>query len=212
MEQAPYQARMRYGTAITCPSTTTGAERVSTAKCARPPSPTLLTLFTRTGSEHGTNTTSSSPTRSRSLLANLIVCASPISSASSPTTHASVPWHLLDKQSGPKNPLCSRPTNEPTLCLTDHPCTSRSLLADDHVLTRPLAETRQAHAERQHHQHRPTSEGAQGDQRAAQPSARTATRGSDGRRTSRPPLSGSTDTRTARPAPKKERRRWPARG
>ena len=151
---------MRYGTAITCLSTTTGAERVSTAKCARPPSPTLLTLFTRTGSEHGTNTTSSSSTRSLSLLAYLIVCASPISSASSPTTHASVPWHLLDKQSGPKNPLCSRPTNEPTLCLTDHPCTSRTLLADDLVLTRPLAETRQAHAERQHHQHRPTSEGA----------------------------------------------------
>ena len=41
---------------------TAAAEQSSTAKCARPPSPALLTLFTRTGRRHGRKTTMPRPT------------------------------------------------------------------------------------------------------------------------------------------------------
>ena len=133
--------------------------------CARPLYPTLSTLLACTGRRLVHKTTRPRSTSLRSLQVYLIVCASSITSASSPTTHASVPWHLLDKQSGPQNPLCYRTNNELKLGLTDHPRSSCSLLADDHVLTRPLAETRQALPERQHNQHKPTSEEALGNQR-----------------------------------------------
>jgi hypothetical protein len=48
---------------------TAAAEQSSTAKCARPPSPALLTLFTRTGRRHGRKTTMPRPTRSRPMVA-----------------------------------------------------------------------------------------------------------------------------------------------
>jgi len=67
-------AQLLYGTAISCRVSTDSDLRRGTsfhrhfAKCARPPTPQphLLTLFARTGSKHGSNTTTSSPTSSRS--------------------------------------------------------------------------------------------------------------------------------------------------
>ena len=146
---------MLHGTAISSRTATTSAERGYTATCARPLHPTLSTLLACTGRRIAHKTTRPRSTKTRSFQVYLIVCASSTTSASSPTTHASVPWHLLDKQSGPQNPLCSRTTNEPKLCLTDHPCSSRSLLADDHVHIRPscLSTTlvSSTHAHNAHH-------------------------------------------------------------
>ena len=120
-QKTPCQAQMLHGSAISSRTATASAKRGYTARCARPLCPTLSTPLACTGRRLVHKTSRPRSTSWRSLQVYLIACASSTTSASSPTTHASVPRHLLDKQSGPQNPLCYRTNNELKLCLTDHP-------------------------------------------------------------------------------------------